>query len=233
MTRIALLGEFNPAFPPHQATNVALAHSASALGAEVDVRWVSTADATIDAMQEYSGIWIAPGSPYKSLANTLAVIRHAREQRIPCFGTCGGCQHIIVEYARNVLGFKDAQHAEDDPYASDLFVSELECSLVGRELRVALVPGSRVAQIYGTTEAVEQYYCNFGVNPDKVPLLRKGPLQITGSDPEGEVRVVELPDHPFFVGTLFVPQMRSTPERPHPLVTAFVRAAVRSPVSVP
>ena len=80
---------------------------------------------------------------------------------------------------------------------------------------------------------MEQYYCNFGVNPDKVPLLRKGPLQITGSDAEGEVRVVELPDHPFFVGTLFVPQLRSTPERPHPLVTAFIRAAGRIPVSVP
>jgi CTP synthase (UTP-ammonia lyase) len=231
MTRIAILGEFDPAFPPHRATNDALAHTATVLGVEVDASWVSTADVTIEAMQEYSGIWIAPGSPYKSLVNTLAVIRHAREQRIPCLGTCGGCQHIIVEYARNVLGFKDARHAEYDPYASELFVSELECSLAGRELRVALVPGSRVAQIYGTTDAVERYYCNFGINPDKVPLLRNGPLQITGSDAEGEVRVVELPDHPFFVGTLFVPQMRSTPERPHPLVTAFVRAAVHTPVA--
>lgn len=233
MTRIAILGEFDPAFPPHQATNAALVHTIASLGVDVDVRWVSTADATIAAIEEYSGIWIAPGSPYKSLANTLTAIRHAREQRIPCFGTCGGCQHIIVEYARNVLGFKDAQHAEYDPYASELFVSQLECSLVGRELRVALAPGSRIARIYGAPEAVEQYYCNFGVNPDKVPLLRKGPLQITGSDAEGEVRVVELPNHPFFVGTLFVPQMRSTPERPHPLVTAFIRAAERIPVSFP
>lgn len=225
MTRIAILGELDPAFPPHRATNEALAHSATTLGVDVDARWVSTADVTIEALREYSGIWIAPGSPYKSLVNTLAVIRHARERRIPCLGTCGGCQHIIVEYARNVLGFKDARHAEYDPYASELFVSELECSLAGRELRIDLVPGSRVAQIYGTRHAVERYYCNFGVNPDKVPLLRNGPLKIIGSDAEGEVRVVELPDHPFFVGTLFVPQMRSTPERPHPLVTAFVRAA--------
>jgi CTP synthase (UTP-ammonia lyase) len=226
MSRIAILGEFDPAFPPHKATNDALAHTATTLGVDVDARWVSTADVTIEAIQAYSGIWVAPGSPYKSLANTLTAIRHAREQRIPCFGTCGGCQHIIVEYARNVLGFRDAQHAEYDPYASELFVSELECSLAGRELRVALAPGSRIARIYGATEAVEQYYCNFGVNPDKVPLLRKGRLQITGSDAEGEVRVVELPDHPFFVGTLFVPQMRSTPERPHPLVTAFIRATL-------
>lgn len=226
MTRIALLGEFDPSFPPHQATNAACAHSASVLQAHVDARWVSAADATVEAMRQCSAIWITPGSPYASLANTIAVIRYARERRVPCFGTCGGFQHMILEYARNVLGFRDAQHAEYDPYASDLFVSQLECSLVGRELRIALVPGSRVAGIYGETDVAEQYYCNFGVSPDKTQLLRKGPLQITGSDAEGEVRVVELPDHPFFIGTLFVPQLRSTSARPHPLVTAFIRAAV-------
>jgi CTP synthase (UTP-ammonia lyase) len=75
--------------------------------------------------------------------------------------------------------------------------------------------------------AREQYYCNFGVNPDAVPLLRAGPLKITGSDDEGEVRVVELPSHPFFIGTLFVPQLKSRAGRPHPLVAAFVRALAR------
>jgi CTP synthase (UTP-ammonia lyase) len=73
----------------------------------------------------------------------------------------------------------------------------------------------------------ESYYCNFGVNPDRVPLLKSGPLKITGSDSEGEVRIIELPDHPFFIGTLFVPQARSTPDNPHPLVTAFLKAVKR------
>ena len=75
------------------------------------------------------------------------------------------------------------------------------------------------------TDITEQYYCNFGVNPDYVGTLRSGALQIVGSDDEGEVRVVELAGHPFFVGTLFVPQHRSTPSEPHPLVSAFVEAA--------
>src|SRR5215212_7896835 len=217
-TRIAFVGEYRPTFPPHPATQEACAHSAAALGAEVEAEWVATGDITIDAIGEFDGIWVAPGSPYQSLENTLAVIRHARETGVPCFGTCGGCQHIIIEYARNVLGFRDAQHAEYDPYASELFVSRLDCSLVGRELRIALASGSRVAGIYAATEAVEQYYCNFGVAPDKVDVIRGGPLRIAGSDAEGEVRVVELPGHPFFVATLFVPQMRSRPGQPHPLV---------------
>jgi CTP synthase (UTP-ammonia lyase) len=72
---------------------------------------------------------------------------------------------------------------------------------------------------------VEEYYCNFGVDPSKVALLASKDLRISGSDVEGEVRVIELRDHPFFVGTLFVPQLRSTPSHPHPLVTAFLRAA--------
>ena len=228
MTRIAVVGEFDPSFPPHQATVAACAHSAAQLDADVEMRWISTADASVEAMRDYSAIWVAPGSPYRSLANALAVIRHAREEGVPCFGTCGGCQHMVLEYARNVLGFRDAQHAEYDPYASELFVTPLECSLVGREMRVSLVAGSRVATIYGATEAQEQYYCNFGIDPEKTQLLRSGPLRITGSDAEGDVRVVELPDHPFFIATLFVPQLRSAAERPHPLVTAFVAAAVEA-----
>jgi CTP synthase (UTP-ammonia lyase) len=225
MIRIALIGEFDPSFPPHMATVAACVHSAATLGIAVDAPWISTRDIAVDDVREFSALWITPGSPYKSLANTLAVIRYAREHRVPCFGTCGGFQHLILEYARNVLGFRDAQHAEYDPYASDLFVTQLECSLVGRELRIILAPGSRVAEIYGDTEAHEQYYCNFGINPDKSDFLRSGDLRITGSDAEGEVRVIELPAHPFFIGTLFVPQLRSSRESPHPLVTAFMRAA--------
>ena len=226
MTRIALLGEFDPAFPPHQATAAACAHSSGALRQQITPEWTSTEDATPERLQDFSGFWILPGSPYRNLPHTLAAIRHARERGIPCFGTCGGFQHIILEYARNVLAFHDAAHAEYDPYASDLFVTQLDCSLVGRELTIALAAESRVARIYGALEAREQYYCNFGINPDKTELIRSGELQITGSDAEGEVRVVELPTHPFFIGTLFVPQLRSTVARPHPLVTAFLRAAV-------
>jgi CTP synthase (UTP-ammonia lyase) len=157
-------------------------------------------------------------------------MKYARENGIPCFGTCGGFQHMLLEYARNVLGFQDAQHAEYDPFASNLFISELACSLAGRRMQLQFVRGSRVAAIYGAESAEEEYYCNFRVHPDKVPLLRGGPLAVSGCDVEGEIRVIELPDHPFFLGTLFVPQMRSTPENPHPLVSAFVQAVVGVPL---
>jgi len=226
MKSIALLGEFNPQSKTHAATNAAIEHSCAALGCRVAGIWVSTEDIETSLLADFAGVWVAPGSPYKNLEKTLQAIRYAREQNIPCFGTCGGFQHMVLEYARSVLNFKDAQHAEYDPYASDLFISKLTCSLAGREMRLSFVVGSMVAQIYGSLSATEEYYCNFGVEPDKVELLKSGQLQITGSDAEGEIRVLELPGHPFYMGTLFGPQARSTPEHPHPLVSAFVRAVV-------
>lgn len=232
MKRVALLGEYTPTFRPHVATTEALNHACEAAGTEVAATWLSTAEITDALFDDFDGIWVAPGSPYKNMERTLAAIRYAREHAIPCFGTCGGFQHILLEYARNVLGFQDAQHAEYDPYASNLFISQPACSLAGRSMELRLVLGSRVAAIYGAEHAVEEYYCNFGVNPDKVSLLRQGALQISGSDAEGEIRVVELCDHPFFFGTLFVPQLRSTKAKPHPLVNAFVKAIVDKPSAV-
>jgi len=219
---IALLGEYTPTFPPHAATNAAIEHSRNLLGVDINATWVSTEDIDPTLFEQYSGLWVAPGSPYKNMELMLWAIRYARENNIPCFGTCGGFQHMVIEYARNVLGFKDAQHAEYDPYASNLFISQLECSLAGREMQLNFAPESHIAAIYGGLSATEHYYCNFGVNPDCIDALKRGPLHISGSDAEGEIRVIEHPDHPFFIGTLFVPQARSTPEQPHPLVTAFL-----------
>lgn len=225
---IALLGEYTPTFPPHISTNTAINHAQNQLDVELTVDWVSTEDIDPKLFERYSGIWVAPGSPYKNMEKTLWAIRYARENKIPCFGTCGGFQHMVIEYARNVLGFKNAQHAEYDPSASSLFISQLACSLAGREMQLNFVPGSQVAAIYGSLSAKEHYYCNFGVNPDCIDELKQGPLNISGSDAEGEIRVIEHPDHPFFIGTLFVPQSRPTSLEPHPLVTAFLEAVVRT-----
>jgi CTP synthase (UTP-ammonia lyase) len=222
--KLILLGEYDPAHPLHTVTSTAIEHSSSLKSIAIDYRWVSTADIEATDLQNIDGLWVAPGSPYKNLVATLHAIRIVREQGIPCLGTCGGFQHMILEYARNALGFKDAHHAEYDPYASRLFLTRLACSLAGREMQLEFAPDSQIAHCYGATTAREQYYCNFGVNPEYVDLFRQGSLRISGRDTEGEVRVIELPGHPFFVGTLFVPQAQSTIEQPHPLVSSFVAA---------
>jgi CTP synthase (UTP-ammonia lyase) len=199
-----------------------------ALGVIIDFRWVGTKNVAgpvgAAALKQFSGLWIAPASPYKSMEGALLAIRTAREGRIPLLGTCGGFQHIILEFARNVLGLADAQHGETDPHAARPLISRLACSLVGRSMTITLKPGSLVARLYGRATAQEQYRCNFGVNPDCVDLLGSSALRIVGSDDEGVVRAVELQGHPFLVGTLFLPQHTSTPGAPHPLITGFIKA---------
>jgi CTP synthase (UTP-ammonia lyase) len=137
----------------------------------------------------------------------------------------------------NVLGIKDAMHAEYDLNASALFIRPLTCSLVGKKLAIRLKPGSKAAAFYGGTEAIESYYCNFGLNPEYREQLESAGLTISGWDDNEstsaakatpEARVIELSDHPFFLGTLFVPQAGSTTEKPHPLIATFAEQIANS-----
>lgn len=170
MTVIAIVGEHLPDFPPHVATDAAIAHSAEALGVKVDARWI----ATDEELPPVDAIWCAPGSPYRSLDGALAALRHGREHGVPTLGTCGGCQHMLLEFGRNVLGVADAQHAEYDPYASRLFVTPLTCEVAGRTMHVTLDPASRLYG--GETDVQEQYYCNFRPEPGVPRAARRSRL---------------------------------------------------------
>ena len=225
--KLAIIAEYDPDFEPHVQTDAAIAHAASALRLDMQSEWISTADAHVTHLMDLDALWFAPGSPYRNLSRTLDAIRFAREHNIVTLGTCGGYQHMVIEFARNVAGITDAQHAEYDPYASRLIVSRLPCSLVGCEMDISLIPGSKAAAAYGTTSMTERYYCNFGINPDFVNQISNAGFEVVGIDADGDCRVMELSRHRFFVGTLFVPQARSRPDHPHPLVTAFLLAAER------
>ncbi|MEK6801380.1 MAG: CTP synthase [Nitrospirota bacterium] len=226
--KLAIIAEYDPNFEPHVHTDAAIVHAASALGLDVQSEWISSVDAHITTLSEFNAIWLAPGSPYQNLSRTLDAIRFAREQNVATLGTCGGYQHMVIEFARNVAGIRDAQHAEYDPYASRLIVSQLTCSLVGREMEIVLSPGSKTSAAYKAHAVTERYYCNFGVNPDFVEQISSAGFKVVGRDADGACRVMELSHHRFFVGTLFVPQARSRPDRPHPLITAFLLAAEQS-----
>jgi CTP synthase (UTP-ammonia lyase) len=104
-------------------------------------------------------------------------------------------------------------------------ITPLACSLVGQSHPVRLVPGTRAAGLYGVAEVTEDYYCSYGINPDYRRRLEEGGMRVSGVGPEGEIRIVELPGHPFFVATLFLPQTRSAAGRPHPLLAGYAAAA--------
>ena len=112
---------------------------------------------------------------------------------------------------------------------SCLFITPLSCSLVGMTMEVSIKPGSRAAADYQAARSMEKFYCNFGLNPEYQEQLENGGLLVTGKDQNGEARIVELAKHPFFAGTLFVPQARSAAGNPHPLILEFCRAAIAIP----
>jgi CTP synthase (UTP-ammonia lyase) len=224
---IGVIGDFDPELEPHAAITPAVQEAATSLGVEAAVRWIETPEAETLALEGFNALWCAPGGPYRSIDGALRAIGFAREHDVPFLGTCGGFQHAVIEYARNVLGRSGAQHAEYDPGASDLFVTELSCSLVGQTMSVRLEPGSKAAEAYGREETSERYYCSFGLNRERRDELHEAGLRVSGTDEDGEVRVMEIPDLRFFVATLFVPQVRSA----HPLIAAYVGAAAGVPAA--
>jgi CTP synthase (UTP-ammonia lyase) len=230
MLSIGMIGEHQAGFPPHQATHDALAHTSEQLHVTTQITWLPTGfleQQPEKRLQAFDALWCAPGSPYQSLTGALNAIQFARERNWPFLGTCAGFQHTVLEYARHVLNFADAQHAEYDPDASLLFVSAFSCSLVGKTMRITLQPGSRVFAVYQQAEVAEQYYCMFGLNPAYQDMLHEGGLRVVGVDQDGEARIVELPGHRFFLATLFLPQLTSSQKHAHPLITAYLRAAIQ------
>jgi CTP synthase (UTP-ammonia lyase) len=229
--RIGLIGDYSPSVVAHQAIPRALGLASEAVGCSVDVEWLHTAalDNSSDrSLGEFHGLWCTPASPYTSMSGALRGIRYAREQGIPFLGTCGGFQHALIEYARNVLGLAEADHAESNPSAAMPLIAPLTCSLVGTTGRIHFVPGTRIAHIYGSADAVEAYHCNYGFNPQHALLFANTRFIVSARDDSGEPRAMELTDSDFFIGTLFQPERSALSDRSHPLVEEFLRVAGRA-----
>jgi CTP synthase (UTP-ammonia lyase) len=226
--RIALVGDYDPSVPAHQAIPLALQLAADHHHATLQWDWLHTSQIEDAAtpLRSYQGVWCIPASPYANTQGALDAIRFAREQGIPFLGTCGGFQHALIEYARNVAGLAAADHAETNPEASVLLISQLSCSLVEKEMELVLAEGSVIGRSYGTATTAERYRCNYGPNPLYQQELFSGALRATAHDLDGEVRAGELSTHPFFVGTLFQPERRSLRGELPPLVRDFVGAII-------
>jgi CTP synthase (UTP-ammonia lyase) len=230
--RIALVGDYSPDVPAHVGIPLSVALAAGVVGAEPELHWLATDSIDVSRREPlcgYDGIWCVPASPYRSMEGALHAIRTAREEGVPFLGTCGGFQHALVEYARNVLGMLDADHAESNPEALTAVVAPLACALVEARGTIHLMPGSRLAAIYGTPSVVEGYRCSYGLNAAYRARLDDGGLRVAATDDDGDVRAVELGTHPFFFGTLFQPERSAlSGGGAHPLITAFVRATAEA-----
>jgi len=226
--RVAVIGDRDPDRELHAATDAAVDHAATALGVDAATRWVGTRElaADPDVVLDADALWVAPGVA-EAPEGARAGGARAQAQDRPLLGTCGGFQHVVVEFAANRCGLA-AAHAEEDPAAPDPVICALGESLVGTSGEVHLLAGSWAAGVFGTPTTVESYACRYGINPQHRDTLTDAGLVVSGVDPEG-TRVVELPTARFYLATLFVPQARSRPGAPHPLVVALLDATRPGP----
>ena len=228
--RIALIGDYNPKVIAHQAIPEALRLAGEAVGRPVEGVWLHTSSLVNPRVQleEFDGIWCVPATPYANTEGALEAIRFARESGRPFLGTCGGFQHALIEYARNVCGFHDAEHAENNPTAAFHLITPLSCALVEETGEMFLDDGGLIREAYGQPCITEGFHCSYGLNRDHSAAVLSKDLRATAHDADGEVRAVELAGHPFFVATLFQPERRALHGELPPLVAAYVMAVAKS-----
>lgn len=228
--RIAILGDFNPAYTTHHALNDSVRRILKSFDEDIQIDWISTDTfaykSAFDKM--YCGLWVAPGSPYKDMQNVLNAIQYTRENSIPTFGNCGGFQHMIIEYARTVCGITHADHEETNPYSQDLLISKLSCSLVEQQEQLTIIDkDSLMYRIVQKEKLTGKYFCSYGLNSKYLDILRSHGLKITAVSGDHQVRAFELDSHPFFLGTLFQPALTSALNQPDPLIVAFIKSAIQ------
>jgi CTP synthase (UTP-ammonia lyase) len=229
LVRIALIGDYSPDIPAHVAIPRALELAASDLGCAFEMTWMRTDSPDLRkkplrTLDPYDGIWCVPGSPYASMDGALHAIAFARQQSIPFLGTCGGSQHALIEYARNMLGMAEADHVESNPTSRLPLIAPLSCALVEVSDTIKLIPGTRIAHLYGKDEIREQYRCSFGPSLQYQHLFDDGKMRIAGLDNDGQARAFELTTHPFYILTLFQPERSASTNVVHPLIRAFLQA---------
>ncbi len=226
VTRVALIGDFSEQHKAHQAIPKALA---GASGGGAESVWIPTdAISKTDALAEFQGVWCVPGMPYRNPEGVLNAIRYARMSRTPFLGTSAGFQYAILEFARHVLGLSEAEHQKSNPKCALPLIAPLAVAMAGVKSRVRFTPGSTLSRAYGRTDSVEEYRCSFGVNGRYRRLLEGRDLMVAAVDDQDDIRAVELDGHPFFIATLFQPELHSlNGGPPSPLVDAFVAVCRR------
>jgi CTP synthase (UTP-ammonia lyase) len=239
--QIGILGDYDPNSPTLPSIEKAIQHAAEKLKLPAEGKWLATdslAGPDLEAtLKSFDGLWAAPGSPYKSFDGMLRGITFARTHDWPFLGTCGGFQYTLIECARNVLGMKDADSAENNTGSKNIIIAPVACAVPNRkgdapklsgavpQLRIR--PGSYLHGFYKKDVVSEEFFCNFEVSPDFEGGILDAGFSIAARGEQGEIRAVELPGRKFFIATLFQPQLSSKAGKPHPIVVEFLGAAAR------
>ena len=237
---IALVGKYTELRDAYLSVAESLFHAGTACGAQVDIRWVDsqhlTAENIADALAGCKGILVPGGFGDRGIEGMILAAQYARENRIPYLGICLGMQIAVIEFARHVAGWSDAHSAEFDSATAhpviDLMPDQVGVTAKGGTMRLGKYPclltaGTRAQAAYGQSEIWERHRHRYECSNVFRPALEEAGLRIAGTSPDGRlVEMVELPEHPWYVGCQFHPEFKSRPDRPHPLFRGFVTAAL-------
>jgi CTP synthase len=246
---IAIVGKYVEYEDSYKSLKEALTHGALLKSLKLSVTWIeaegleskSPEDTSYESQLEgFDGILVPGGFGKRGIEGMLNAIKYAREKQVPYFGICLGMQTACIEFARNVCGLKDANSSEFDPASQHRIIYKLRELLgveeMGGTMRLGawtcvLQPDSMAARAYGATEISERHRHRYEFNREYEALLTGGGLQITGTTPDATyVEIVEIPEHPYFLGCQFHPEFKSKPLEPHPLFREFIGASYKNRV---
>jgi len=236
---VALVGKYVELQDAYKSIQESFVHAGAANECKVNVHTVHSEYIDKKNIEEklgsMDGILVAPGFGERGLEGKILAVRYAREHNIPFFGICLGMQMAVVEFARDVLGLKDAASTEANPKTPDPVIDLMEdqksTTIKGGTMRLGaytckLKKGSLAEKIYGKDEIRERHRHRYELNGDYVARLDAAGMKASGYNPETKlVEIIEIPSHPFFIGVQFHPELKSTPEKPQPIFVAFVKAA--------
>ncbi|HEU4989775.1 MAG TPA: CTP synthase, partial [Gemmatimonadaceae bacterium] len=221
----------------------ALIHGGIANDVGVDIHWLSSDNFTsqeraAELLKGYDGLLVPGGFGVRGVEGMVEAIEYARESRLPFFGICLGMQVAIIEFARNVCGLGDSDSSEFAPQCGNPVISLMESQQhvtdMGGTMRLGAYPcrlarGSRAAEVYGVAEVSERHRHRYEVSNAYRDVFTQKGLKLSGLSPDGQlVEIMELPEHPWFIGCQFHPELKSRPTRPHPLFAGFIAAAYRA-----
>jgi CTP synthase len=238
---IGIVGKYVEYEDSYKSLKEALVHGALAHNLKLQVNWIEAegleaTDASFEAqLEDYDGILVPGGFGKRGIEGMLVAIRYAREKKVPFFGICLGMQTACIEFARNVCGLAEANSSEFDPATPHRVIYKLRelrgVEELGGTMRLGawpckIEPGTLASQVYGQAEISERHRHRYEFNREYEGTLTAGGLRISGSTPDGTyVEMVEIPEHPYFIGCQFHPEFKSKPLEPHPLFKAFVGAS--------
>jgi len=236
--KVALVGKYTDLADSYVSYTEALTHAGAKLRTAVEIKWIEAESFTEELVKDVDGIIVPVGFGSRGSEGKIQAINYARTNKIPFLGICYGFQLAVVEFCRNVLGYKEANSTEFGPTSCpviDLMPEQRDLVDKGATMRlgaypVIIEPGTLAYKLYGTTRIYERHRHRYEVNPEYIPKIEEAGFKFSGRSPDGKrMEIGELANHPYFIASQFHPEFKSRPTKPSPLFLGLIKACLEKP----